>query len=50
MNTIHLLDEDKAYINETLNDAIDFIANVTDEKYNFWIIRNLEDVFETLNK
>jgi hypothetical protein len=50
MTTIHLSDQDKTFINQTINEAIEFIANATDEKYNFLLVQNLEDVFETLNK
>lgn len=48
--TVHLNEEDSRVINDTLNDAMEYLANRPEQTYNHWLFHRIADVFELLNK
>jgi hypothetical protein len=42
--------EDAECINETLNDAMEYLADLPEETCDRWLFHRISDVFELLNK
>lgn len=49
MEVIYLDNNDHEYVNEVLNDCMDYVANTTEEKYQHNLVKRLVDVFEIMN-